>query len=231
MINAMIVYIKGKSGEIYASPVFAEIGKGWGVKSVVLDETNTALILLPLLKNRLSPQNVNYFYIDAATDDGWVKNKKFGGFAEIIENKKLFKALKRGKSVPADWLDIVKKFNPPLPVITKFEIKTERDIAVFNTVCWGLHDANIEDVKHLGKDTVINFNTNREKHIIITFHNVKETDNSDKIYSIWESAFKIGCGCVTWEVLAGFDKSWNNLNEDKTYKIVAERITWELKLD
>lgn len=226
----MIVYIKSQSGEIYASPVFAEIGKSWNIKSVVLNKTNTSLILLPLLKKRSALHSFNYFYIDETTEDGWIKNRRISGFTEIIKNKPLLKSLKRGKHVSADGLEVMKKYNLPLHVINTFEIKTEQDISTFNTVCWGLHDAYVEEMSQIDGDIIINFNTTWEKHIILTFHNVKESRNLDQIKDVFDSTFKIGSDCATWKATDGFDSAWNVLSERQIY-VVAQRITWELRID
>jgi len=226
----MIVYIKCQSGKIYASPVFAEIGKNWDLKSVVLNETNTSLILLPLRKKGSLHISVNYFYIDETIEDGWQRYKKISGFPEIIQNKILLKALKQGKQVSIDGLDIIKQYHLPLPVVNHFEIKNEQDISTFNTVCWGLHDASIEGINQIENDIIINFNTNWGKHIIITYHNVKESRDLDCIACVLNSIFKIGKNHITWELVGGFDLSWNGLDEGQIY-IIAQSVTWELKID
>ena len=226
----MVVYIKGQSGEIYASPVFAEIGKGWNIKSVVLNEAGDCLILLPLLKKGFKYIRNNYFYIDETVQDGWVKSRRISGFPEIIKNKALLKQLKHGKAVSIDGLNIINEYNLPLPVITKFEVKTEQDVSTFDTVCWGLHDAYIEKIDRIDNDLIVNFDTNWEKHIIVTFHNVTEDFGLDNIACILDSTFKIEDNRITWEVTSGFDSSWNGLDERQVY-IVAEKITWELLID
>lgn len=84
----MIVYVKPSSGQIYASPVFAEIGKGWGIKSVVLNESGDALVLMPLLERQSGTLALyNYFYIDESLQDGWINGGKIRGFAEIIKKQ------------------------------------------------------------------------------------------------------------------------------------------------
>ena len=226
----MIVYIKGQSGEIYASPVFAEIGKGWDIKSVVLNETGDSLILLPLVKKEFKYICNNYFYIDESVQAGWVKKRRISGFPEIIKNKALLKQLKRGQTISMDGLTIINEYKLPLPVITKFEVKTERDVSTFNTVCWGLHDADIEKIDRIDNDLIINFDTTWEKHIIITFHNVTETLGLDNLACILDSTFIIEDNHITWEVTSGFDSSWNGLDERQVY-IVAERVEWELLID
>ena len=227
----MVVYVKLQSGEIYASPVFAEIGKGWNRKSVVLNNTCDGLILLPLLdKGLFTRSHYNYFYIDETVEEGWVKNRTISGFAEIIQNKALLKGLKRGKYIPIDGLDIIKQYNLPLPVINEFEVKDEKDISTFNTVCWGLHDANIEDIKQVADDLIVNFDSTWDKHIIMTFHNVKDAHNLENLACILDSTFKIGSDYVTWEVVDGFDLAWNSLNEKEVY-VIAQRVTWKLVID
>ncbi len=222
----MIVYIKDKSGEIYASPVFAEIGESWGIKSVVLDKTNTSLILLPFLIKGVN-DGFNYFYIDETIESGWTKHTGISGFEEIIQNKSLIKALKQGESVPLDGLQIVKNYKLPLPVINKFEIKTESDIDTFNSVCWGLHDARVETINQVDNDVIINFDTTWRKHIIMCFHNAKEIHGIDSILDILDSSFKIENDRITWEAFGDFDD--DDLN-GQVY-IIAQKITWELKID
>ncbi len=72
----MIVCIRHPSG-IYASPVFAEIGKSWKTESVVLNKAGNRLLLLPLLKNKLKLSYFNYLYIDESLRDGWIEKKAF----------------------------------------------------------------------------------------------------------------------------------------------------------
>lgn len=227
----MIVYVKLQSGEIYASPVFAEIGKGWNRKSVVLNQTCDGLILLPLLnKGLFNRANSNYFYIDETVEVGWIQKRTIRGFAEIIQNKAILNALKRGKNIPIGGLEIAKRYNLPLQVINDFEVKTEQDISTFDTVCWGLHDANIEDIKQVNDDLIVNFDTTWEKHIIMTFHNVKEAHNLENLACILDSTFNIDSDYITWEVVDGFDFTWKDLVEKKVY-VVAQRITWKLVID
>ena len=118
----------------------------------------------------------------------------------------------------------------PLPVINDFEVKTEQDISTFDTVCWGLHDANIEDIKQVNDDLIVNFDTTWEKHIIMTFHNVKEAHNLENLACILDSTFNIDSDYITWEVVDGFDFTWKDLVEKKVY-VVAQRITWKLVID
>ena len=89
----MIAYIKNSSGQIYASPIFAEIGKSWDIKSVVLNKNGDNLILLPYVKNKLS--NFNYHYID----------ETISGFSEIIDNKAIIKELRHGKNISIKSFD------------------------------------------------------------------------------------------------------------------------------
>lgn len=226
----MIVYIKNVSGEIYASPVFAQFGKGWNIKSVVLNRENNALILLPYLKRGILNCTNNYFYIDEAIEEGWQERKRLSGFTEIVENKALIKALKKGRSVALDGLDIIKNYKLPLPVVYNFEIKTEHDISVFETTCMGLHDAFIEEINQTENDIIINFNTTWDKHIVITFYGVKEANKIDDIGVIIDSTFALENDCVTWKALDVFDLRWNELKEEQIF-ITAQRVTWELKFD
>lgn len=195
----MIVYIKKKNGELYATPVFAEIGKGWKTKAVVLNEEGDGLILQPLLspKKRYKMQ-FNLFYIDETRQDGWIKKRRVSGFSEIIENKDVFKALKRRKTVPIERINAVKLYSLPLPVITDFQIKTGKDIETFNTICWGLHDSHIESITESDKDLIVNFNTTWYKHIIMTFHDVISTSNLDTVQCVFDSEFEIGTDSIKW---------------------------------
>lgn len=227
----MIVYVKGQSGNVYASPVFAVISKGWKEKSVVLNELGNGLFLLPSLNIGLNKiAYSNYFHIDDSLQKGWIKKRTVSGFDEIINNKKLLKDLKHGKIVPLDGLEVVNLYNLPLPVITEFEIKTEQDISTFDTVCWGLHDAVIEKINKVNNDIIINFDTTWEKHIIITFHNVIDQKNYDDLACILASYFEIENGCTKWKIHEGFDLSWNELKENNAY-ILAEAVTWQLLID
>ena len=70
---------------------------------------------------------------------------------------------------------------PPLPVVTIFEIKNEQDISDFRTVCRGLHDACIEEIKQDGSDLIITFYTAWEKRIVITYGGVIEARNIENI--------------------------------------------------
>ncbi len=99
----MIAYIKNSSGQIYASPIFAEIGKSWDIKSVVLNKNGDNLILLPYVKNKLS--NFNYHYIDETIEDGWITKKTISGFSEIIDNKAIIKELRHGKNISIKSFD------------------------------------------------------------------------------------------------------------------------------
>lgn len=221
----MVVYIKKKDG-LYASPVFAELGKEWGIKSVVLNEAGDGLIPMPYLKVDRKLDKFNYFYIDETLPDGWVKKPNMSGFAEIVDNSDIMNALNRGESVSAEGLQCVAVYDPPLPVITDFEVDTERDLELFDTVCWGLHDATISDIIKTGDDLTIDFDTHWDKHIVMTFHNVVEAKNLDILQCILESKFELGADRVKWVVPGGFDRSWNGLDED--VYIVAQSITWKL---
>ena len=223
----MIAYIKNSSGQIYASPIFAEIGKSWDIKSVVLNKNGDNLILLPYVKNKLS--NFNYHYIDETIEDGWITKKTISGFSEIIDNKAILKELRHGKNISIESFDCVKLYNLPLPLITKFAIKNEQDIVKFNTVSWGLHDSYIEKIDKTDNNIVINFNTTWGKHIIITFGEVKEIKALENINCILDSELKFYNKNIIWNVIDMISNYDNDENE-KPY-IVAKSVTWELLID
>lgn len=225
----MIVYIKHPMG-IYASPVFAEIGKSWEIKSVVLNKESDGLVLLPLCQRGvLKGIQQNYFYIDETLEEDWLDNGSLRGFSDIINNESLMKKLESGKVVPIEGIDIIKRYNLPLPVKYDFEVRTQNDILTFETICWSLHDSQIEEIKKDGKNIIINFDTTWQKHIIMTFHDVKETLNLDKVSCILDSTFKLKKDYVIWMVNGGFNLSWDGLKDDVYVK--AKKITYKLLID
>lgn len=230
----MIVYIKGQSGQIYCSPVFAEIGKGWDIQSVVLNEKNDALILLPHVKDKSDISHFCYYYIDYTLQDGWERNESISGFPEIIKNRQLIKDLKKGKSISIEGFQCIKLYSLPLPVITNFTIKNKHDVDTFYTVSWGLHDACIEKINRIDNDIIINFDTTWDKHIIMSFHNVKETEGIEKkdieqIDCILDSEIDFCDNGLIWEI-SDFVSNGDYGLEDTPY-IIAELISWELIID
>lgn len=223
----MIVYIKTASGKIYASPVFAEFGKSWGIKSVVLDESGENLTLLSWLSIQKHIGHFNYFYIDGSLKDGWIKKFRKSGFKEIISNRKLIKRLKHGERVSTNGLNCLSLFDLPLKVVDKFEVNNEQDIETFMTVCWGLHDATIVSKKYVEDDLIVDFDTTWDKHIIITFHEVSDTKNLNDIGCILDSTFIIKNDSVKWQLIDGFDSAVNPISENFAY-IIAKKITWQL---
>ncbi len=230
-VKIVIVYIKNSLRQIYASPVFAEIDKGWDVKVVVLNETGDGLILLPYLSEGHNLPDLNYFYVDDTLPNGWIEKTNIHGFAEIVDNEKFIEELKRGKKISLVGLQCVKSYNLPLPVITEFEIKTNQDIDTFYTVCWGLHDAVIEKTNRTENDITINFDTTWGKHIIMTFHNVQEIkgfDNLENFDCIIESELDIDNNGVTWDVT---DAVVMGNDADENPYIASQFITWKLLID
>lgn len=225
----MIVYVKSAVGKIYASPVFAEIGKGWDVKSVVLNEKCDRLVLLPYLKDANKLSEFNYFYIDKTLQEGWSKKEEIRGFAEIIENSKNLKALENGNSLPLKRFECVKLYSMPLPVVTEFTINTEQDIEQFNTICNGLHDAYIERVDKNGDEVTINFDTTWSKHIVITFSGVSEMKFLESIECILNSEFIIRGDQVLWSVTNMVPK-YDDQSEEIPY-ILSTAVTWNLLID
>lgn len=223
----MIVYIPSASGRLYASPVFAELGTSWDVKSVVLDERGENLILLPL-RNEAN-LCFNYFYIDSSLQDGWTRKVRKSGFREIIDDRNLLNALKRKQAIPAKDFPCLSLYRLPLPVETSFAIDDEKDVERFMTVCWGLHDATIQKSKCRGDDLTLYLDTTWQKHIAMTFHDVLECKNIDDIACILDSEFRFTDGYIRWEV-AGYDLAWDGLEEGHTY-VTARKITWELTID
>lgn len=222
----MIVYIKTQNGGIYASPVFAEFGKDWKIKSVVLDEAQKNLMLLSMVAKN---DKFNYFYIDESSDEGWVKQKKdVCGFSEIIENQKMVKNLLNNKKISIDGLECVKKYKLPLEAKTKFDIENEKDFETFNALCWGLHDADIYRLTRDEKDLVIDFDTHWQKHIIMTFHDVIEEKNLDKFMFLYGSEFKFVDGGIKW-----FSDEFQDLDEDIVDEVfvVSKKISYELVVD
>ena len=224
----MIVYIREKSGGIYASPVFAEIGESWEIKSVVLDKDNEHLILLPI-KAKSKNIHFNYIYIDENVQDGWIEENELCGFPEIINNKTLIEDLKNGKEIPINNLDCVKQYNLPLPVIDEFSVRNEKDNETFDTICWGLHDAHIEKIERTEKDLIINFDTTWDKHIVMTFTNVEEEQHLEDVNCILASSFEFINGKVKWFVVGGYNSNWDGIDED--VYIVAKSISWKLIID
>ncbi len=225
----MIAYIKNSSGQLYASPIFAEIGRSWDIKSVVLNENGDNLILLPYVKNKNKLSNFNYYYIDETIEDGWITKKNISGFSEIINNKAILKEIRHSKNISIESFECVKLYNLPLQLITKFAIKNEQDIAKFNTVSWGLHDSYIEKIDKTDNNIVINFNTTWGKHIIITFGGVKEIKALENINCILNSELKFDNKNIIWNVIDMISNYDYDENE-KPY-IVAKSAIWELLID
>lgn len=228
----MIVYVKSQSGEIYASPVFAQISSFNENKIVVLNQFGDGLMLFPYLRKKSQEfrDRNNYYYIDEKVEDKfingkleyskWIKGKKVSGFEEIIKNRSLFRQLKRGKTVSTDGLDIVKKYSLPLPVIYDFEIKNEQDVDTLSTVSCYLHDADIKKIDKIDDTLIIYFEPLFGPNIIINFHNVKEAIGIDKMKCILDFACTIDNNQVTFD----FDDAY----EEEQLKIVAERVTWKI---
>lgn len=142
----------------------------------------------------------------------------------------MLKALKHGKEVPTAGIEAVKRYELPLPVITEFEIKTESDKAIFNTVCWGLHDAHIEKVETVDNDMIIKFDTTWEKHVTVSFHNVYAATGLENVACILDSSFKIERDRIEWEVTSGYDLSWDGLAEGSV-SVTAKSVSWQLTID
>lgn len=221
----MIVYIKTENGNMYASPVFAEFGKSWKIKSIVLDESQKNLILLNIVNEK---RKFNFFYVDENVEEGWMNKENVCGFSEIIENKELLDNLNKNKKVSIEGLECAKKYKLPLDVKTKFNVKNEKDYATFSSLCWGLHDAHIENIARKGNDLVIDFDTTWEKHIIMTFHDVIEEKNLDKFMFLYGSEFKFVDDGIMW---FSNDFQGNDDEDIEEVYVKAKKISYELVLD
>ena len=221
----MIVYLKNSLGEIYATPIFAEFGdKSWQTKCVILDENGKNFVLIPVATN----SKFNFFFIDDKLDDGWQERESGSGFSEILDDKALISRLNKGEKVEAKGSKCLELYNLPIKPIFEYDILSKDDVDRFLTVCWGLHDAEIEKIERQGNDLVVTFDTTWQKHIIIYFYDVIEERGLDDVTCILDSDFEIKENEVQWIILDGFNKDWDGLDD---VFVRAKRIRWRVIFD
>lgn len=219
----MIAQIK-INNKLYTSPIFAELGASWKLKCVVRTENGEKLRLVDCVKRG----KFQIFFIDESVQEGWIEGEALRGFPEIINNKSILTALKKGKEVDAAGLNCVKSYSYPIILPEYFSVNNQKDAETFNTICWGLHDAHIDKIERRGKDLIVDFDTTWEKHIIMTFYDVINEVGLDCCACILGSSFEfMDDGSVKWKVDGGFNLQWDGLDDDQVY-ITCKKITYKL---
>ncbi len=76
-------------------------------------------------------------------DDFYNGAKGWAGYDWVLKDKKIFKALRFGRSASVEDFPLFKEYRQKIVLPERFEIKTQKDIDILEHISFGFHDAYI----------------------------------------------------------------------------------------
>lgn len=224
----MLAIIKRESGEQYVSPVFAIKEKGWDTEVIAFDSK------LANIKNiRMWEPDRSVFIVQG--EDFQDKKADWKGLGWVVNNRKLFKRLRFGKSTSIDDFPDFKPYAKEIGLPEWFEIKTQKDLDHFlNELSYGFHDGMIEEYIEEENDILIKIDTTWSCHITVKFAGVTEADIVEKVGMILDSDIVKTAEGFCWEITDGYG-GWTDGVDfeapfDKPY-IKCKKIFWQIEID
>ena len=221
--------IKNKDGSTYVSPIFALKYAGWKSEAIVFDETFTQIKKLRIWNIGIGIHR-NIFLLE--NDYGFDK-KDWVGLDWVINDKKLFKALRFGKNASTDIFLTFKNYTRKIELPDHFELKTDKDIFSLEEVSIGFHDSLIHQYTEIGNDIIVEFDTTWDCYITVTFEDVIEADFKEKVGQILDSEIKKTDEGFSFTVLDGFagwiDGCDYEAEMGEPY-IKSKKIFWQIKI-
>ncbi|MBR2312875.1 MAG: hypothetical protein IKA46_06270 [Clostridia bacterium] len=221
--------IKNKDASTYVSPIFALKYAGWKSEAIVFDETFTQIKKLHIWNTGIGIHR-NIFLLE--NDYGFDK-KDWAGLDWVINDKKLFKALRFGKNASTDLFSTFKNYTRKIELPDHFELKTDKDIFSLEEVSMGFHDSLICQYTEIGNDIIVEFDTTWDCHITVTFEGVIEADFKEKVGQILDSEIKKNEDGFTFTVTDGFAGWIDGCDYDAEMGepyIKCKKIFWQIEI-
>lgn len=221
--------IKNKDASTYVSPIFALKYVGWKSEAIVFDETFTQIKKLRIWNTGIGIHR-NIFLLE--NDYGFDK-KDWVGLDWVINDKKLFKALRFGKNASTDLFLTFKNYTRKIELPDHFELKTDKDIFSLEEVSMGFHDSLIRQYTEIGNDIIVEFDTTWDCYITVTFEGVIEADFKEKVGQILDSEIKKNEDGFTFTVtdgLAGWIDGCDYDAEMGEPYIKCKKIFWQIEV-
>ena len=222
--------VKSKSGEIYASPVFALKYAGWKSAAIVFNESFDKIKKIKMWNTGFGGIRRNVFVIENDFDEG---KGKWTGYDWVLRDKRLFKAIrfKREASIALfpSFQDYCKKISFP----DYFELKTDRDVETLEEVSLGFHDALIEEYTENEDRISIRFDTTWDCLITVIFEGVIAADFKEKVGQIFDSEIKKtddGFLFSVTEGIAGWIDGCDYGAETGEPYIRCEKMFWQIEI-
>ena len=221
--------IKNNDGSTYVSPIFALKYAGWKSEAIIFDETFTQIKKLQIWKPGIEIHR-NIFLLE--NDYGFDK-KDWVGLDWVIDDKKIFKSLRFGKSVSIDLFPQFKDYTQKIELPDYFEIKTEKDIFSLEEVSMGFHDSYIREYTETDDGIIIRFDTTWDCFITVTFDGVTEADFKEKVGQILDSEIKKTDEGFSFTVIDGFAGWIDGCDYDFEIGvpyIKCKKIFWQIEI-
>lgn len=151
----MKALIRTTSG-FYCSTVFAYYESKWKSSVVVLNESNSQLIMIPC--NYVSKGRIrrDVFCYDESREN-WCKNGKWCGLDFIVHDKNILRYIKKGIDIPSEILMKSKALQTTETFDGWIEIYTDEDIKKLMNLSLSFHDGYINKVEYSANDVCVTF--------------------------------------------------------------------------
>lgn len=182
-----------ENNEEYVSPVFAIRQEGWRSEVLAFNKERTHLRRIKIWRPRRQ-----VFIVD------WEKFacKKFAweGYDWVLQDKKLWKAVRFGKKAATDDFPQFKEYSKEVILPEWFGLKDERDIQSLMNVSMFFHDSIPIRIDKSENGTEIELDTTWGCMITVKFEGVRACELVDRIGIIYDSVLQKTDSGYLWKV-------------------------------
>ena len=182
-----------ENGTKYASHVLAIKKAGWRTEVLVFNQERTRIRRVKMWK----PER-RVFIVDSGNFD--CKARGWEGYADVLEDDALQKAVRFGKTADIEDFPQFKKYAEEITLAEWFEIEDERDIRSLMDVALDFHDSIPMRITAENADTEIEFDTTWNCTITLKFERVTASELIDRIGIIYDSTLEKTADGFIWKV-------------------------------
>lgn len=223
----MKALIRTTSG-FYCSTVYAYYENKWKSSVVVLNESNSQLIILPC--NHLSKGGIrrDVFCYDESREN-WCRIGKWCGLDFIVHDKNILRNLKKRFGVPSEILMNSKSLQTTETFDGWITIDTAEDIKKLMNISLSFHDGYINKVEYRANDVYVTFKC-WSCLITVKFINVIESDTGKEISwgnnCIFEAIMFFENENIEWHVESFCFEEYENQN----CYFIAKGVQYKIEL-
>ena len=215
-----------KNKEQYVSPVFAVKAAGWRSEVLAFDSRQSHIERI-----RMWSPHRQVFIVDWEDFEG--KRKKWTGYDWVLDDSRLWKALRFRKRADISSFPEFGKYTGVITLPEWFEIRQEKDILSLMELTFGFHDSFLMRVDQNGQDIEIEFDTTWGCIVTVKFQGVRDAAFVDRIGIICDSELEQTDGGFRWMVTCFDSGGIGGVTDDAPFSgepyIFCDNIKWNMR--